>query len=82
MSPTTNPRPTRGSASEAEDCSNCGSPRVVATLAELVGLNRRRPVPAIAAAMESLRGRYSATRLIAICPGCWCITQDLRAHAH
>lgn len=82
MKPRLNPKGPRGPVSEADDCSHCGSSRIVAPLSELVGLNRRYPLPGMAETLATLGRLYRNSRLLAVCPGCFCITADMRAHAH
>jgi hypothetical protein len=77
-----NPPPLRAASSEATDCQHCGRSRIVARLSELVGLQRRHPVPGFDEVIAALQRLYSASQLIAVCPGCLCITADLGRHRH
>jgi len=81
MRATTSPRPP-AAAPTASPCSHCGHERTVAALHDFVGLQRRHPIPGMGPVLASLRQLYPLDQLIALCPGCFCITAELEAHDH
>lgn len=64
-------------------CMHCRSERVVAPLSEMVGFNRRHPVAGLGSALDALCAYVRPETLVAVCPGCMCVTADLNGvHAH
>jgi hypothetical protein len=61
-------------------CSHCGTERIVTTLSEMVGFFRKNPLPGILGALDELRGHVGSEALVALCPGCFCLTSDLSDH--
>lgn len=65
------------SKTKAMPCGHCRSARMVATLADLLEANRRRPLPMLGRMLVDLKMVYGGGALFAMCPGCLCVTQDM-----
>ena len=64
-------------------CSHCGTERVVSPVSEMIGFFRANPLPGILDALDELRRYVGPDGLVALCPGCFCLTSDLsNDHSH
>lgn len=63
-------------------CEHCGALREVASLAALHRYLRRARDPQLKRVVQQLARRYPPYQLIALCPGCGCITAELGEHSH
>lgn len=64
-------------------CSHCGTERIVSPVSEMIGFFRAHPLPGILDALEELRSHVGSDGMVALCPGCFCLTSDLSdGHSH
>lgn len=64
-------------------CSHCRTERIVAPVSEFVGIARRHPELQLVPVIEAMRQHVGSEGMMALCPGCWCVTSDLSdSHDH
>ena len=64
-------------------CTHCSTERIVAPLSVFVQFSRQHPGHLPGFAFEQLRPICGAEGMVAMCPGCFCITTDLsNTHEH
>ena len=61
----------------APPCSHCGTPRIVASLSEFIGIARRQNLRELGDAFAAMSAWYASDDRLSMCPGCMCITGDL-----
>ena len=68
----------------APSCTHCGTTRVVLPLASMRVLARKFPeLVDLLGALEQMREFYDEHDLVALCPGCFCLTGDPQEmHSH
>lgn len=64
-------------------CTHCDTERIVAPRTEFVGFARKHPELGLAPVIEAFRAHVGDDGMIALCPGCFCVTSDLSdSHDH
>lgn len=61
----------------AYPCTHCSTERLVCTIAEFIGFNRRHPLPGLDQPLAALLRLYGPDERVSMCPGCFCLTAEL-----
>lgn len=76
-------RPARPGCCESYPCRHCGTERIVGPVSMFVRFANQHPGTLPGFAFEELRPLVGDDGMVAMCPGCRCITSDLSdAHSH